>query len=68
MPSRDSRTGGDIPRASGPPADHRVLGGPPVPGARQPAQSEGIVTNRDVIPPHVADTVRPDAATTDTGR
>jgi hypothetical protein len=51
-----------------PPGDHRVLGGPPVPGAVQPRQSEGITTNRDVIPPNVGERVRPNAPTTDTGR
>ncbi|HEV7266701.1 MAG TPA: hypothetical protein VGN83_17535 [Falsiroseomonas sp.] len=51
-----------------PPPDHRVLGGPPVPGAARPERSEGIVTNRDVIPPDIGARVRPEAPTTGTGR
>jgi hypothetical protein len=57
----NSRTGASETRTA-PPQDHRVLGGPPVPGATQPQHSEGITTNRDVIPPHVGD--RPPASTT----
>lgn len=61
----DSRTGSDDARTA-PPRDHRVLGGPPVPGARQPDSSEGITTNRDVVPPRPG--ARPDAPSTDAGR
>lgn len=51
-----------------PPADHQVLGAPPVPGATQPRSSEGFFTNRDVIPPNIGARIRPDAPTTDTGQ
>jgi hypothetical protein len=52
----------DDPPRTAPPADHRVLGAPPVPGATQPEASEGFTTNRDRIPARPAD--RPDASTT----
>lgn len=60
---RDARTGADEARTA-PPPDHRVLGGPPVPGARQPQASEGFTTNRDVIPPNIGERIRPEASTT----
>jgi hypothetical protein len=58
----DPNRTGDDPGRTAPPADHRVLGGPPVPGATQPQSSEGITTSRDRIPPRPGD--RPDASTT----
>jgi hypothetical protein len=51
-----------------PPADHQVLGGPPVPGAMRPEHSGGFLPRPDAIPPHIGDLVRPDAPTTGTGR
>lgn len=65
-PGAEERTGAETRTA--PPADHRVLGGPPVPGARQPQRSEGFATGRDPIPPGIGDLVRPDAPTTGIGR
>jgi hypothetical protein len=59
--SPDARTGSGDARTA-PPPDHRVLGGPPVPGARRPDHSEGITTNRDPIPARPRTT--PDATTT----
>jgi hypothetical protein len=76
-PSEPSRPGPDDPRrAPGdpnartgdsdarrtPPPDHRVLGGPPVPGATQPQASEGVTTRRDPIPDRPR--TSPDASTT----
>lgn len=57
---RDAATGGDARTA--PPGDHRVLGGPPVPGATQPQGSEGFATSGDPIPPRPG--AAPDASTT----
>jgi hypothetical protein len=62
-----ARTGADDARRA-PPPGHTVLGGPPVPGARQPERSEGFATDRDPIPPHVGERIRPDASTTGRGR
>lgn len=69
-PAPDLGVGGvQVPGAGRqPPPDHRVLGGPPVPGAVRPEHSEGILTNRDRIPPNIGERIRPDAPTTDTGR
>ncbi|WP_237217752.1 hypothetical protein [Falsiroseomonas oryziterrae] len=52
----------DDPPRTAPPGDHRVLGGPPVPGASQPPASEGFATSRDRIPERPG--ARPDASTT----
>jgi hypothetical protein len=49
-----------------PPADHQVLGAPPVPGATQPGRSEGFATGRDPIPPRPG--AKPDAPTTEAGQ
>jgi hypothetical protein len=57
----NARTGANDARTA-PPADHRVLGGPAVPGAAPPQSSEGFVTNRDRVPERPA--ARPDASTT----
>jgi hypothetical protein len=51
-----------------PPADRRVLGGPPVPGAVRPDHSSGFLPRPDPIPPDIGDRVRPGAPTTGTGR
>lgn len=54
-----------------PPPDHRVLGGPALPGAERPESSTGFtgfLTGPDVIPPNVGERVRPEAPTTGTGR
>jgi hypothetical protein len=56
----------DNPASTAPPPGHRVLGGPPMPGATQPQSSEGMATSRDRIPPNPGN--RPDAPTTGTGR
>ncbi len=51
-----------------PPADHRVMGGPPVPGATRPDSSTGFAPRPDPIPPNIGEQVRPNAPTTDTRR
>jgi hypothetical protein len=70
QPGPDHRIGeAPVPGAQRrPPADHQVLGGPPVPGATQPEASEGFTTNRDRIPPGIGGLIRPAAPTTDTGQ
>jgi hypothetical protein len=52
----------DDPGRRAPPADHRVLGGPPVPGAQQPSASQGYATGTNPIPERPGN--RPDASTT----
>jgi hypothetical protein len=52
------------PARTAPPADHQVLGGPPVPGARLPDRSSDGAATRDVIPPNIGDLNRPEATTT----
>jgi hypothetical protein len=60
-PATGGRSGDDPPRTS-PPPDHRVLGGPPVPGATQPQHSEGFVGHGSPVPERPG--ARPDASTT----
>jgi hypothetical protein len=61
----NARTGASDARTA-PPPDHRVLGGPAVPGARQPGHSEGLGNSPgpDPIPPDIGERVRPNASTT----
>ena len=59
----DSRTGADDARTT-PPPDHRVLGGPQMPGARQPDSSGGIAPRSDPIPPDIGQRIRPEGTTT----
>jgi hypothetical protein len=61
-PGGDPNRLSDDPARTAPPAGHRVLGGPPVPGATQPRNSEGVTTSRDRIPERPG--ARPDASTT----
>jgi|GEM_PF-3204016 len=58
----DPNRRGDDPGRTSPPPGHRVLGGPPVPGARQPETTEGRDTVRNPVPQRPGD--RPDASTT----
>jgi hypothetical protein len=59
----NARTGADDARTS-PPADHRVLGGPPVPGAQRAGESEGFAPRADPIPSNIGEQNRSGASTT----
>ena len=52
----------DDPGRTTPPPGHQVLGGPAVPGAQQPARSEGMANTNSPIPERPG--ARPDASTT----
>jgi hypothetical protein len=56
----NARTGAGDARTA-PPPDHRVLGGPPIPGARQPGSSERA-GDRSPVPERPG--AKPDASTT----